>query len=84
MVTKVTLSFDASIINQAKTLADDLGISLSRFTEIIYKKAIDMGPKSIEDLPISEWVMQVAEEQATYTTKKKSRKALKSEFFESR
>jgi hypothetical protein len=85
MDAKITLSFDAQIIDEAKSLAETLGISLSRFTELIYSKAVAQGPKSIEDLPISNWVLQVAEEQAVYVAeKKRNRKALSDAFFESR
>lgn len=85
MDAKITLSFNAEIIDEAKNLADELGISLSRFTELIYRKAVAQGPKSLEDLPISTWVLQVAEEQAVYVTaKKQKRKALSDAFFESR
>ena len=85
MDAKVTLSFDEEVINKAKLLCDDLGISLSRFTEIIYRKALEHGSSlSLEDIPVSEWVASVAEDQATYITKKKSGKQLRDEFFESR
>jgi len=85
MDAKVTLSFDEDVISRAKELCDDLGISLSRFTEIIYRKALEHGGSfSLEDIPVSEWVSSVAEDQATYITKKKSDKQLRDEFFESR
>jgi antitoxin component of RelBE/YafQ-DinJ toxin-antitoxin module len=85
MDVKVTLSFDAEVIDRAKALADDLNISLSRLTEILYRKAVEHGkPVSIEDIPVSAWVSAVAEDSATYLTKKKSSKQLKNEFFESR
>lgn len=85
MDSKITLSFDGTVIERAKELADELGISLSRFTEMIYRKALEHGNSlSIEDLPVSDWVNAVAEDSPTYTTKHKSRTSLKKEFFESR
>lgn len=87
MDAKVTLSFDAQVIDRAKILCDDLGISLSRFTEILYSKALEFGhPVSIEELPISLWVSAVAEENVTYISdnRRKSRAENKKEFFESR
>jgi antitoxin component of RelBE/YafQ-DinJ toxin-antitoxin module len=85
MNVKITLSFEAEVIERAKALCDELGISLSRFTEIVYLKALEHGkPFSIEDLPVSDWVSAVAEDQATYISKKKSGKQLRDEFFESR
>jgi hypothetical protein len=86
MDTKVTLSFDTQVIERAKILCEDLGISLSRFTEILYSKALEFGrPVSIEELPISAWVNAVAEDSAIYiSSAKRSRKDIKKEFFESR
>jgi hypothetical protein len=84
MDAKITLSFNGDVISRAKVLCDELGISLSRFTEIIYIKALEHGTTlNIEDLPVSNWVLQLAEEQATYVTKRKNRKQLKNEFFKS-
>lgn len=85
MDVKITLSFESEVIERAKALCDELGISLSRFTEIVYLKALEHGnPYNIEELPVSDWVSAVAEDQATYITKKKNRSQLKNEFFESR
>jgi antitoxin component of RelBE/YafQ-DinJ toxin-antitoxin module len=87
MDAKVTLSFDGEVIERAKHLCDDLGISLSRFTEIVYQKALEFGrPASIEELPISEWVNAVAEDRATYGSQNRtrSRADTKKAFFESR
>jgi uncharacterized protein YggE len=86
MDTKVTLSFDQDIIEKAKAYASANGMSLSRLTEFLYEK-ITSAPKSyarLEDIPISEFVWQVAEEQAEYKTAAKSSKSLKKEFLESR
>jgi antitoxin component of RelBE/YafQ-DinJ toxin-antitoxin module len=86
MDAKVTLSFDAEVIERAKVLCEELGISLSRFTEIVYTKALEFGrPASIEELPISAWVNAVADEGHVYLTQnKRTRKDAKSEFFGSR
>ncbi len=86
MDAKVTLSFDAEVIERAKILCDELGISLSRFTEIVYSKALEVGrPVRIEELPVSAWVNAVAEEGLVYLTQnKRTRKDAKTEFFGSR
>lgn len=87
MDAKVTLSFDGEVIERAKVLCDDLGISLSRFTEILYQKATEFGrPASIEELPISAWVNAVAEDTMAYISpnRKRSRAVIKNEFFQSR
>ena len=84
MDAKVTLSFDADVIAKAKTFAARQGISLSRFVEVLLRKATSSPYDDIEELPISEWVMMVAEGPAEYTTQKRGRKAMKDEFFKSR
>ena len=85
MDAKVTMSFNKDVIETAKEFAFKNGISLSRLTEILLRKVTTGGYESIEDLPISDWVNNiVAEEGAAYITKRKSRKSLKNEFFESK
>lgn len=81
MDAKVTLSFDAAVIESAKKFAAQQGLSLSRFVELLLRKAISGGYQSIEDLPIADWVSMVAEGEAEYHTPKRKRKDLKDEFF---
>ena len=83
MDAKITLSFDRQIINQAKQFANDNGISLSRLTEFIYKQMTSKNYKTLEELPISDWINMVAEDAPEYR-KHHSRKELKSEFFGSK
>ncbi len=85
MDAKITLRFDETVIDKAKSYAESQGISLSRLTEFLYRRITDHasgGYVDLEDLPISDWVSMVAEEQPTYNAKKK--KDLKKEFFESK
>ena len=84
MDAKITLSFDAEVIKQAKKYAEEKNISLSRLVEFLLKKATSKSYLSLEDYPISSWVSQVAEGEAVYQTKKRSRKASKSEYFSSK
>ena len=84
MDAKITLSFDDEIIEKAKRFADANNISLSRLTEFLYRKITLKQYKSLEELPISEWVGMVSEGAVEYQTKAKSRKALKQEYFKSR
>jgi hypothetical protein len=81
---KITLSFDETVINKAKTFADSQNISLSRLTEFLYSRIVSGHYKSLEDLPVADWVSKVAEGQAEYKTKARPRKALKSEYLKSR
>jgi predicted DNA binding CopG/RHH family protein len=86
MDTKITLRFDQNIIEKAKDFAASQGMSLSRLTEFLYEK-ITSAPKSyasLEDIPISDFVRMVAEEEVTYKTMAKSSKSLKKEYYESR
>ncbi|HSU51644.1 MAG TPA: DUF6364 family protein [Segetibacter sp.] len=84
MDNKITLSFDANIINKAKEYAEANNISVSRLVEFLLQKVTTSGFHSLEDYPISDWVNQIAEGEATYQTKKRSNKSLKDEYFASR
>ena len=84
MNTKVTLSFDDSVIRKAKKYAADNNLSLSRLIEFLLTKVTTKEYQSLEDLPIADWVNQVAEGPAIYKTKQNSRKAAKDEFFASK
>jgi hypothetical protein len=84
MDSKITLSFNEDVILKAKKFADDHNMSLSRLTEFLYKRITSGHYKSLEELPVSDWVNQVAEGEAVYQTKTKSKKNLKSEFYKSR
>ena len=81
---KITLSFDEAVINKAKAFADAQNISLSRLTEFLYSRIVSGHYKSLEDLPVADWVSMVAEGQAEYKTKSRSRKSLKNEYLKSR
>jgi hypothetical protein len=82
MDAKITLSFDADVIASAKAFAEKNNMSLSRLTEYLYRQMTARQYPSLEDLEISQWVMQVAEGQAEYKTSK-SKKVSKKEFYES-
>lgn len=84
MDAKVTLSFDAAVIDKAKDFAEQNNISLSRLTEFLLRKVTSSDYKSLEELPISDWVNMVAEGEAAYITKPKKNKELKAEYFKSK
>ncbi len=84
MDAKITLSFDESVIARAKQYADDNNISLSRLTEFLLTKVTSSNFKSLEDLPISDWVSIVSEGETEYQTKAKKNKELKAEYFKSK
>lgn len=78
---KVTLSFDEAVVNRAKRFAAKNNVSLSRLIEFLLNKVTNSNYQSLEDFPIAEWVNQVAEGEAKYHTKNKSRKSLKSAYY---
>ncbi|MFM8913944.1 MAG: DUF6364 family protein [Flammeovirgaceae bacterium] len=84
MDAKITLSFDEEVIAKAKRFADDNNISLSRLTEFLYNKITSGHYKQLEDLPVSDWVLQVAEGQVEYNRKPRSYRSMKREFYKSR
>jgi hypothetical protein len=84
MDAKITLSFNATIIDKAKAYAESQGISLSRLTEILLRKATAGGYRNIEDIPVADWVSTVSEGEAEYITTPRKRKDLKDEYFKSK
>jgi hypothetical protein len=81
---KVTLSFDEHVIRRAKKYAADNHISLSRLIEYLLNKATSSDYRTLEDIPVSDWVAQVAEGDAEYHTSKRSRKSSKKAFYDSK
>jgi Family of unknown function (DUF6364) len=84
MDTKITLSFEQTVIDSAKDFAERNKISLSRLTEYLYKKMTSGQYAAIEDLPISEWIQTISEGETEYHRGSATRKAKKQEFFESK
>jgi len=84
MDAKITLSFDRSVIKNAKRYAEENKISVSRLTEFLLRRVIETNVKSLEDLPISDWVDMVAEGEIQYQTKVRKNSELKDEFFKSK
>ena len=81
---RITLSFDASIIEQAKVYAESRGISLSRLTEILLRRLLSGGYTSLEEFPVRDWVSQVSEDEAKYIKTPPSGSELRSEMRKSR
>lgn len=84
MDAKLTLSLDNEIINNAKLFAEKHNISLSRLTEFLYRRLSENSYKNLEELPIADWVLEVAEGQAEYKSKPKPAKKLRNEYFETK
>jgi Family of unknown function (DUF6364) len=77
MDAKITLSFDAEVIDQAKTFAERHNISLSRLTEFLLRKSMGAKYYSLDDLPVSEGEIE-------YNKKPASSKSLKAEYLQSK
>ncbi len=84
MDAKVTLSFDKEVIEKAKKYAESQNISLSRLTEFLLRQVTTASYKTLEELPISDWVNQLAEGSPKYLTRKRSRKSRRNEYYNSR
>lgn len=84
MDTKVTLSFNQEIIGKAKQFAEQNNISLSRLTEFLFKQITTGEYTALDELPVADWVNQVAEGKAEYHTKSRKRKDMKSEYLASK
>lgn len=83
MDSKITLSFDHEIIIKSKQFAKENNISLSRLVEMILGKITTKKYKTLEDMPISEWVNAVSEGSVEYKTTKQTLKKRKAEFYKS-
>ncbi len=83
MDAKITLSFNADVIDSAKEFAEKHNMSLSRLTEYLYSKLTKSHFYSLEDLPLTDWVNMVSEGQAEYVITRKTKAAQKKEFYES-
>jgi len=81
MDAKITLSFDAAVIDKAKKYAKKEGVSLSRLTEILLRKAAFSQNRTIEDIPVADWVSTLSEGEAEYITTRRKRKDIKDEFY---
>ncbi len=84
MDAKITLSFDADVADRAKAFAEANNISLSRLVEFMLSKVTDPRYRSLDELPVSEWVAQVAEGEVTYVRKNAARRNLKKDYLASR
>lgn len=84
MDAKITLSFDEAVIKKAKRYAEANNVSLSRVIEHLLRKITSSNYQSLEDFPISDWVNQIAEGEAVYHTKPRSRKGAKEEFYKTK
>ncbi len=84
MDAKITLSFDKEVIVKAKKFAEAQNISLSRMMEFLLRQITSGNYSSLENLPVSDWVNELAEGEAHYKTKPANRKSMRNEFLNSR
>jgi len=84
MDSKLTLSFDAGVADRAKAFAEANNISLSRLVEFMLSKVVDKRYRSLDELPVSDWVNQVAEGEVTYVRKNSAERNVKKDYLKSR
>lgn len=84
MDAKITLSFNGAVADKAKRYAERNNISLSRLVEHLLNKVTTTAYTSFEDFPVSDWVSEVSEGEATYQTKARSRSEAKKEFYKAK
>lgn len=80
MDAKITLSFDARVVERAKKYAESQNISLSRLMEMVLDKITSNQYKSLEDFPIADWVSQLAEGSPEYRATPRKRAKMKEEY----
>jgi Family of unknown function (DUF6364) len=83
MDAKITLSFNEETIIKAKEYASKNNISLSRLTEFLLTKVTFKGnsKKTLEEIPISDWVDELSDGKIIYRTSNYVSKSLKNEYF---
>jgi hypothetical protein len=84
MDAKLTLSFDVAVAEKAKAFAEANNISLSRLVEFMLSKVTDSRYRSIDELPVSDWIKQVAEGEVTYVRKNAADRDVKKDHLASR
>ncbi len=85
MDTKLTLSFDAAVAEKAKAFAEANNISLSRLVEFMLSKVTDERYRSLDELPVSDWVNAVAEAEGEVKyIRKNAAESVKKEYLASR
>jgi hypothetical protein len=72
MDAKLTLSLNKDVIMKAKALARQHDMSLSRLIEYLFIKATSKGKKykSLEEIPVADFIHIIAEPEAEYITNK--------------
>jgi antitoxin component of RelBE/YafQ-DinJ toxin-antitoxin module len=83
MDSKITLSFDSAVADKAKAFAEANNISLSRLVEFMLSKVTEKRYRSIDELPVSDWVNAVAEGEVQYVRKNASQ-SVKKEYLATR
>ena len=83
MDAKITLSFDQEVISKTKEFAAQNNISVSRLIEFLLSKAVNKNYRSLDELPVSDWVNMLSEGEVQYV-RKHSSKIVKKDYLESR
>jgi hypothetical protein len=84
MDSKITLSFDAQVIETARSYAESKNMSLSRLTEYLLRKVTDKNFDTLEALPIADWVKDLIVGEPVYIHKSKPTASKNFEYYESK
>ena len=82
MDSKLTLSFDKTVIEEAKDFTKRNGLSMSRLIEHLLRRATSEKNKRIEEFPISDWVMELMDGPVEYRSKPLSKKDVREAYYE--
>jgi hypothetical protein len=83
MDSKLTLLLNADVITKAKKYDEGKGLSLSRFTELFYERITNSNYRILEEVPISDWVMEISEGEAEYRRTPVSNQELRDDWYQS-
>ena len=64
-----TLNLNENVFYTAEELAHKRGISINTLTEILLRKAASSEYRTIEELPVADWVLQLSEGEPAYKPK---------------
>jgi len=68
----------------ARSSAEANNIGLSRLIEFMLSKVTDKRYRSLDELPVSDWIQQVAEGEVTYVRKNAAERNVKKDYLSSR
>lgn len=81
MKAKITLQIDEEVIANSKEIAKSLNLPISKFAEQILRRFTTARYRSIEEMPVSDWVNIVSDGEVQYLREPRTSKQLKDEYY---